>query len=99
MELATLIRSDEISSTELVDSCLRRIDQLEPDINAFTHLAHDSATEAAAQIGADDLRPFAGVPIAIKDNRPVAGMPITLGSDLLNGVVPQHDAFLVRRLR
>jgi amidase len=98
-ELASLIRAGELTSTELVETCLRRIDQLEPEINAFTHVAHDSALETAARIGADDPRPFAGVPIAVKDNRPVAGMPITLCSDLFADIVPQHDAYLVRRLR
>lgn len=99
MELADLIRSGEITSSELVESCLRRIDELEPEVNAFTHIAHESASEAAAQIGAADPRPFAGVPIAVKDNRPVAGMPITIASDLFGDLVAPHDAFLVRRLR
>jgi amidase len=99
MELATLVRSGELTATELVDGALRRIDELQPEINAFTHVAHDSALEVAAEIGSGDPRPFAGVPIAVKDNRPVAGMPITLCSDLFADVVPQHDAYLVRRLR
>jgi amidase len=98
-ELAALVRSGEVTASELVETSLRRIDELEPEINAFTHVAHDSAMEVAAQVGSDDPRPFAGVPIAVKDNRPVAGMPITLCSDLFTDVVPQHDAFLVRRLR
>ena len=68
-------------------------------INAFTHVAHESALAAAEAISPGDPRPFAGVPIAIKDNRPVAGMPLTNGSDLFGDFVPDHDAFLVRRLR
>jgi amidase len=78
---------------------LRRIDELEPAINAFTHVAYDSALAAADAVDPGDSRPFAGVPIAIKDNRPVEGMPITLCSDLFGDYVPDHDAFLVRRLR
>ena len=98
-ELASLIRSGELTASELVETSLRRIDQLEPSINAFTHVAHEVALQTAAQIKSGDPRPFAGVPIAVKDNRTVAGMPITLGSDLFENVVPPHDAFLVRRLR
>lgn len=98
-ELAELVRSGELSATELVEASLRRIDELQPEINAFTHVAHDSALQTAGAIGPDDPRPFAGVPIAVKDNRPVAGMPITLCSDLFADVVPGHDAFLVARLR
>jgi amidase len=94
-----LLLSGELSAVELVETCLRRIDELEPEINAFSHVAHESALQTAAGIADGDPRPFAGVPIAVKDNRPVAGMPITLASDLFADVVPQHDAYLVRRLR
>ena len=98
-ELAELVRSSELSATELVSESLERIDALEPTINAFVHVAHDAALAVAATIGADDPRPFAGVPIAIKDNRPVEGMPITMCSDLFGDHIARHDAFLVRRLK
>ncbi len=98
-ELATLVREGELTARELVETSLRRIDELQPTINAFTHVAPDAALAAADEIGPGDPRPFAGVPIAIKDNRPVSGMPITMGSDLWRELVPRHDAFLVRRLR
>jgi amidase len=98
-ELAALVRSGQLGARELVATSLERIDELQPQINAFTHVAHESALATAAEIGAGDPRPFAGVPIAIKDNRPVKGMPLTLGSDLYGDFVPHHDAFLVRRLR
>jgi amidase len=97
--LAARVRAGELTARELVEASLRRIDELQPTINAFTHVAHDSALATADEIGPGDPRPFAGVPIAIKDNRPVAGMPITMCSDLWRDLVPDHDAFLVRRLR
>jgi amidase len=98
-ELADLIRSGELSARELVEASLRRIDELEPSINAFAFVGHESALEAADAIAPRDPRPFAGVPIAVKDNRPVAGMPLTMGSDLFGELIAPHDAFLVRRLR
>jgi amidase len=98
-ELASLIRSGDMTATELVESCLQRIEALEPSINAFTHIAPERALADAAAIGPGDDRPFAGVPIAIKDNRPVAGMPLTVCSDLYGDFAPDHDAFFVRRLR
>src|SRR5215831_3533861 len=98
-ELAAMVRSGELSAVELVSDSLARIDELEPTINAFTHVAHESAIEEAEAIESGDPRPFAGVPIAIKDNRPVAGMPITMGSDLFGDYVARRDSFLVRRLR
>jgi amidase len=98
-ELAALIRSGELSALELAATSLRRIDERQLTLNAFTHVAHESALAAAERIGPGDPRPFAGVPIAIKDNRPVAGMPLTMCSDLFGDFVAQHDAFCVRRLR
>jgi amidase len=99
LELAEMVRSGELTAQELVAESLRRIDEREPVIGAFTHVAHEAAMSAAQDIGPDDPRPFAGVPIAIKDNRAVTGMPITMCSDLFGDFVPRHDAFLVRRLK
>jgi len=98
-ELAALLRARDVSAREVVESSLRRIDELQPKLNAFTHVAHESALEAADGIEPGDPRPFAGVPIAIKDNRAVAGMPLTMGSDAFGDFAPGHDAFLVQRLR
>ena len=98
-ELARLIRSGEISSKELVETALERIEALEPELNAFTHLDPAGALAAADQVGPGDERPFAGVPIAIKDTVEVAGWPYTLGSDVFGDFVPPYDSFVVRRLR
>jgi amidase len=98
-ELAALVRAGEVTPRELVEASLRRIDELQPRVNAFTHVAHDAALAEAETILPGDPRPFAGVPIAVKDNRPVTRMPLTMGSDLFGEFVPDHDAYLVRRLR
>jgi amidase len=99
VELAAMVRDGDLSARELVEASLGRIDELQPVVNAFTHIAHELALATAGAIAAGDSRPFAGVPIAIKDNRPVAGMPLTEGSDLYGDYMPEQDAFLVRRLR
>jgi amidase len=98
-ELAGLVRSGELSSRELVEQCLQRIEALQPELNAFVHVDAEGALAAADVIAPGDPRPFAGVPIAIKDTAAVAGMPFTMGSDMFGDFVPQHDAFVVRRLR
>ncbi len=98
-ELAALVRSGELSARELVSASLDRIDALDAQINAFVHVDADGALAAADAIGADDPRPFAGVPIAIKDNQPVAGMPITFGAKLFGDFVAPYDASFVTRLR
>jgi amidase len=105
VELARLVRARELSARELVAASLQAIDARDRDIHAFTFVAGDAALAEADRIdrtlsAADaELRPFAGVPIAIKDNRAVAGMPLTMGSDLFGAVVPDADAAVVARLR
>jgi len=98
-ELAALVRAGEVSARELVEESLRRIDELQPTINAFTCVAHESALAAADDVDPGDRRPFAGVPVAIKDNRSVTGMPLTMASDVFGDFVARCDSYLVRRLR
>jgi amidase len=98
-ELAQMVRVGEVSSVELVEASLARIEALQPELNAFVHLDPEGALASAAEVGPGDERPFAGVPIAIKDTAPMAGMPFRLGSELFGDFVPRHDAFLVRRIR
>ena len=98
-ELAHLVRSGELTSRELVETSLDRIEALEPELNAFVHLDPDGAVAAAELVRPGDDRPFAGVPIAIKDTAEVSGWPYTLGSDVFGGFVPGYDSFVVRRLR
>jgi amidase len=88
VDLAAAIRRKEVSPVELVDAYLERIDELDPQLNAFCHRADDDARKAAsaaadALVGAaptEDLPPFHGVPLPIKDLLDVAGWPTTHGS-------------------
>jgi amidase len=98
-ELAELVRSGELTSRELTEAALERIEALQPELNAFVHVDADGALAGADAVRPGDERPFAGVPLAVKDTAPVAGMPYTLGSDAFGDFVPAHDAFVVRRLR
>jgi amidase len=98
-ELAALVRSGEISSRELVQTSLDRIEQLNPQLNAFVDVFADDALRAADAIGAGDERPFAGVPIAIKNNRAIAGKRLTLGAGLMGDHIPGYDHNVVRRFK
>ncbi|MBD0283223.1 MAG: amidase [Thermoleophilaceae bacterium] len=97
--LARLIRDGELTSRELVEASLARIEALDRELNAFCHLDPDGALAAADRVAAGDPRPFAGVPIAIKDTAEVAGWPYTLASDIFGDFVPDYDTYAVRRLR
>ncbi len=98
-ELAGLVRSGELTAGELVDASLERIAAAEPEINAFVDVDDAGARAAAAEIGAGDARPFAGVPIAIKNNRAVAGMRLTAGAAFMGDFVAPADHNVTRRLR
>ncbi len=99
LELAHMVRSGEISASELVQISLARIDQLNPRLNAFVQVDHERALAAAAQVSRADERPFAGVPIAIKNNRPVEGLRWTLGCQLMAHHVATWDHSVVTRLK
>jgi amidase len=98
-ELAALVRGGEIAAREVVSAALARIEDLDEQVNAFVEVDAERALEAADAIEPGDERPFAGVPIAIKSNIPVAGMCMNFGSKFLSGHRPDHNAYLVRRLR
>ncbi len=98
-ELARMVRDGEVTSRELVEASLGRIEALNPELGAFVHVDAEGALAAADAVSAGDDRPFAGVPIAIKDTAPVEGMPWTFGSELFGDFVAPHDAYLVRRIR
>ena len=99
-ELAELVRSGDVSSRELVEESLGRIDEVDGEINAFTFTDPDGALAAADAVSTGDERPFAGVPIAIKDlGVAVAGWPLTNCSDLYADYRPDYDSFVARRLR
>lgn len=98
------IRSGQLSSATLVESILRRVDRLQPALNAFTYIRRDesmaeaqAADEAVRKGG--ELGALHGVPITVKDNVPMAGAPCTAGSRLLRNYVPDEDAVTVERLR
>ena len=99
VELAALVRSGEVSSTDLVQASLDRIEETKA-LNHWTLVDGENALAAAAAIEPGDERPFAGVPIAIKDLfAPVAGLRMAQGSDLLDEFTPDYDYGLVRRFK
>jgi amidase len=100
-ELAVLVRGGEVTSRELTEAVLGRIEALNQRVNAFTALDADRALEAADQVTAGDPRPFAGVPIAIKDLfTPIRGFRQTNCSELLSaGAIADVDHNVVARIR
>jgi len=98
-ELAELVRSRALSSRELVQTSLDRIDELNPQLNAFVDVFAEDALSAADAITADDPRPFAGVPIAIKNNRGIAGKRLTYAAELTGDFIAPVDHNVTRRIK
>jgi amidase len=83
-ELAEAIRSWEMSSQEVIEAHLRRIETVNPSVNAVTVVLAEQALEAAkaadrAATGGGDLPPFHGIPFTVKGNIDLAGTPTTQG--------------------
>lgn len=112
-EQARLIAAGEVSSRELVDVCLERIERLNPQLNAFRVVLGERARMEADQAdarrrsqggGAPDRpggvgeRPLLGVPIAVKDEFDVAGEVTTFGTNAY-GEPAREDSEIVRRMR
>src|SRR3954449_2327570 len=99
LDLAGLVRAGELTSRELVEASLERIDAINPELNAFVDVFHDEALAAAAAVHPGDERPFAGVPIAVKNNRAIEGRRLTYCSDFTGDWRAPYDHNVVQRLR
>jgi amidase len=99
---AQLVRSGDVSSRELVELCLERIERHDGTLNAFhAVLAEEALAEAEqadARRKAGEDSALLGVPIAIKDDMDVAGVVTSRGTSAHGGPAAA-DAEVVRRLR
>jgi amidase len=104
VELAEMIRDREVSSREVVQAHLDRIEAVNPHLNAIVRLLPEAALAAADEADravADGARlgPLHGVPFTVKENIDVAGTPTTNGVPALAEAVAPVDAPQVGRLR
>ena len=96
--LAGLLRSGEVTAWELIDVAIRRLELVNPLVNAVVYRMDDEARAAVA--GSPPSGVFAGVPYLAKDLQShYAGHPTSLGSRLMADHVRGADTELVRRVR
>ena len=103
-ELSSLLASGEVSPLEVTRAYLNRIEQLNPELNAYITLAPEPALAAAREAEekihtGQYLGPLHGVPLAVKDLFLVRGLPRTCGSAIMGPEVSTRDATSVARLR
>ena len=104
IELAKRIRSRRLSSVELTETLLARIEASQSSLNAFITICRDGALTAARDADAaialgKDVGPLHGVPVSIKDIINTAGIRTTWGSRTMAQNVPNADAIAVHRLK
>lgn len=103
-EVSELIRQKKISPVELVMECLKRIEQLNPTLNAFITVTADQvlkeARRAEQEIESGKWKgPLHGIPIGIKDMFDTAGIKTTAAFEHFKDRIPKKDADAIMRLK
>jgi amidase len=102
-ELMKVLADRQVSSRELVDAAIARIEAIDPKINAVVVRDFDRAREAAAAadvaLAKGDSQPLLGLPITVKENFNVAGLPTSIGDPKFKDRRPQADTLAVERLK
>ena len=101
---APLIRSGELTPSDLLEQCLARVDAYEPAVQAWVYLDRERARREAARLTDEVKRgqyrgPLHGIPVGIKDIIDVFDMPTGCGSKLWANSYARRDATCVERLR
>jgi aspartyl-tRNA(Asn)/glutamyl-tRNA(Gln) amidotransferase subunit A len=101
--LSQRIRDRDVSPVDVVEACLRRVETLNPTLNAFITVigsAREQARAAEAEIRAGKWRgPLHGIPVGVKDFFDTAGVRTTGGVAQFKERVPDSDAEVVRKLK
>ncbi|MEH2613285.1 amidase [Bradyrhizobium sp. AZCC 1693] len=103
-ELAQRIARRQLSSVEVVNAHLARIDAVNPALNAVVRVLADEARASAVkadqrQAAGETIGPLHGVPFTVKENIDMAGLPTTWGVPALANAVAPVDAPVVERMR
>jgi aspartyl-tRNA(Asn)/glutamyl-tRNA(Gln) amidotransferase subunit A len=96
-DLQSLLRREEVSPREVLESLRVRIESVELKIDAYLSIDFEAALKEAEKV--DVNLPLGGVPIAVKDIINVKGQPCTCGSKILGNYHSPYDATVIKRLR
>jgi aspartyl-tRNA(Asn)/glutamyl-tRNA(Gln) amidotransferase subunit A len=97
-----LLRQRQVTSVELAESVLARIEECDPEIKAYItvtpEVALDQAARADERFAKGEAGPLTGIPVAIKDNMCTRGVRTSCGSRILESFTPPYTATAVQRL-
>ncbi len=104
IEMAGLIRAKKLSAREALAAHLKKIERVNPKVNAIVTLVPEMAADAAAkademQAHGEALGPLHGLPVAHKDLLETRGIRTTFGSPLYRNYIPIEDDIVVDRMR
>ncbi len=102
--VADMIRTKKVSSSEVLEHFLARVERFDGAINAVVTLDEEraraaAATADAAVVSGAKLGPLHGVPMTVKDSYSTAGLRTTSGAPQLADYVPEEDAWAVAAMR
>ena len=102
-EARDLLDRRVVSSVELTEATLERIEEVEDRVKAFVTVTRDLALEQAqkadTRIAEGNAAPLTGIPMMLKDNMCTHGVPTTCSSHMLEEFVPPYDATVTEKLR
>ena len=103
-ELQQKLKNKEITIKEIMESYCNRINEKEPEVEAFVTTSLDEAKSKAEKIqekieNGENLGKYAGIPIGIKDNLCVKGTRTTCSSKMLENFVSPYDATVIEKLK
>ncbi|MBR49585.1 MAG: Asp-tRNA(Asn)/Glu-tRNA(Gln) amidotransferase GatCAB subunit A [Chloroflexi bacterium] len=98
-----LLDSHQISSLELTEAYLERIENTESDVNSFVTVsketARNDAKNADVLINSGSQNLLTGIPLQLKDNLCTSGIRTTCSSKMLENFIPPYDAFVAEKLK
>ncbi|APH06905.1 amidase [Bacillus weihaiensis] len=98
-----LLEKRDISPTELVSLFLKRIEEINPEVQAWVTVEKETAFQRARELeesmkDRESLPPLFGIPYGAKDIICTKGVPTEAGSNVLKGFIPGEDATIIKKL-